>query len=49
MFNKEHPILKNVIDLIVDNIEKNSYPNDILNMTGPQGHSREIMRHIRTH
>lgn len=46
MFNKEHPILKNVIDLIVDNIENNSYPNDILNMTGPQVYSKGI---IKTH
>lgn len=46
IFNKEHPILKEVIDLIVDNIENNSYPNDILNMTGPQVYSRGI---INTH
>lgn len=46
IFNKEHPILKEVIDSIVDNIENNSYPNDILNMTGPQVYSRGI---INTH
>jgi len=43
IFNKEHPILKEVIDLIVDNIENNSYPNDILNMTGPQVYSRGVV------
>jgi len=43
IFDKEHPILKKVIELIVDNIENNSYPNDILQMTGPQVYSRAIM------
>lgn len=42
IFNKKHPILKKVIELIVDNIQKNSYPNDILRMTGPQVYSRAI-------
>ena len=43
IFNKEHPILKEVIDLIVDNIQNNSYPNDVLNMTGPQVYSKGII------
>jgi GR25 family glycosyltransferase involved in LPS biosynthesis len=42
IFNKEHPILKKVIDLIVDNIKNNFYPNDILRMTGPQVYSKAI-------
>ena len=42
IFDKGHPILKEVINLVVDNIENNSYPNDILNMTGPQVYSRGI-------
>jgi mannosyltransferase OCH1-like enzyme len=42
IFDKQHPILKKVIDLIVDNIENNSYPNDILQMTGPQVYSKAI-------
>jgi len=43
IFDKEHPILKKVIELILDNIQNNSYPNDILNMTGPQVYSKAIM------
>lgn len=35
MFNKGHPILKRTIDLIVDNIKNNNYPNYIHKMTGP--------------
>jgi mannosyltransferase OCH1-like enzyme len=35
MFKAGHPILKIVIDLVVDNIKNNKYPNDIHKMTGP--------------
>lgn len=35
IFRKGHPILKKVIELIVDNIKTNKYPNDIIKMTGP--------------
>lgn len=44
IFDKGHPILEKVIELIVDNIENNSYPNDILRMTGPQVYSEAIRR-----
>jgi len=42
IFSKHHPILKKVIDLVVDNIKNNSYPNDICNMTGPLVYTRGI-------
>jgi len=35
IFNKEHPILRMTIQLIVRNIKENKYPNDIHKMTGP--------------
>jgi len=35
MYKKEHPILKRVIEIVVDNIKNNRYPNDVMNMTGP--------------
>jgi inositol phosphorylceramide mannosyltransferase catalytic subunit len=35
IFKKEHPILKKCIDLIVQNITNNTYPNNIHKMTGP--------------
>jgi len=42
IFSKEHPILKRTIDLIVDNIQRNRYPNNIHRMTGPLVYSRAI-------
>ena len=35
VFDKGHPILERVINLIVDNIKRNAFPNDIHKMTGP--------------
>lgn len=42
IFSKEHPILKKTIELIVDNIKNNKYPNDIIKMTGPSVYSNAI-------
>jgi len=42
IFSPGHPILKNVIDLIVENIQNNSFPNDILHMTGPRVFTRAV-------
>lgn len=42
IFDKEHPILEKVIELVIDNIQNNSYPNDILQMTGPQVFSKAV-------
>jgi mannosyltransferase OCH1-like enzyme len=42
IFKKEHPILKKTIDLIIDNIKYNRFPNDIHAMTGPAVYSRAI-------
>jgi hypothetical protein len=42
MFSKQRPILKRTIELIVDNIKNNEYPNNILNMTGPFVNSKAI-------
>ena len=35
MFSPRHPILKNAINLCIDNIYKNRYPDDIWAITGP--------------
>lgn len=35
IFSPKHPILKYVIDQVIDNIKNDRYPNDILRMTGP--------------
>jgi len=42
IFNKGHPILQLVIELIILNIKKNQYPNDIHKMTGPSVFSQAI-------
>ena len=36
IFNKNHPILKEVINLVNYNIDNNLYKDDILNLTGPK-------------
>ena len=42
IFAKEHPILKRTIELVVDNIKNNRFPNNILKMTGPYVYTRAI-------
>jgi mannosyltransferase OCH1-like enzyme len=42
IFSKQHPILKTTIDLIIDNIKNNKYPNDIHKTTGPTVYSKAI-------
>lgn len=42
IFSKNHPILKRTIDLVVENIKNNKYPNDIHKMTGPTVFTRAI-------
>jgi len=41
-FNKKHPILKQLIELIVFNINTNKHPNNISKMTGPYAYSTAI-------
>jgi len=41
-FCKDHPILKEVINLIVDNIIYNKYPNNVIKMTGPYVYTEGI-------
>jgi mannosyltransferase OCH1-like enzyme len=42
IFNKGHPILKKAIQLVVQNIMQNKYPNDIHKMTGPSVFSQAV-------
>lgn len=42
IFKSGHPILKKIIDFIVDNIKSNRYPNDIHKMTGPTVYTNAI-------
>ena len=47
IFRKGHPLLKRTIDLIVDNIQTNRYPNDVMKMTGPNIYSEAVAEAIR--
>lgn len=42
IFSKGHPILKKTVELIVENIKNNSFPNDIHKMTGPTVFTRAV-------
>jgi len=42
IFAKYHPVLKRTIELVVDNIQNNRYPNDIHKMTGPTVYTKAI-------
>lgn len=42
IFSKQHPILKKTIQLVCDNIKNNTFPNDILKMTGPFVYTKSI-------
>jgi mannosyltransferase OCH1-like enzyme len=47
MFRAGHPLLKRTIDLVVDNIKTNRYPNDISAMTGPVAFARAIGAEVK--
>ena len=42
MFDKQHPILKRAIDIVVENITNESHVDDIFYLTGPQAFSKAI-------
>lgn len=42
IYKKGHPILKRAIEIVVNNIHKNAFPNNILKMTGPVAYSQAI-------
>lgn len=42
IFNKNHPALKKVIDIVIENIKYNKYPNNVIDMTGPGAFSKGI-------
>jgi mannosyltransferase OCH1-like enzyme len=46
VFKKGHPVLKKTMELIVENIQQNRFPNDIHKMTGPTVFTRAIQEVI---
>jgi len=50
IFSKKHPILKKTIDFLINNINNNTYPNNIYKTTGPAVLSRAINYiHLKTY
>lgn len=42
VFEAEHPFLKKTLDIVLDNLKENRYPNDVHMMTGPTAYSYAI-------
>ena len=42
IFEAGHPFLKRTLDMVVENIKENKYPNDVHQMTGPSAYSMSI-------
>lgn len=42
IYDKDHPFLKRTLDLVLDNIRNNRYPNNVHKMTGPSVYSQAI-------
>jgi inositol phosphorylceramide mannosyltransferase catalytic subunit len=40
VYEKGHPFLRKVLDAVIENIKANKYPNNVLEMTGPNLYSR---------
>lgn len=47
IFAPEHPILKRVLELVIDNINSNPYPYDVHRMTGPSVYSQAVSEYIQ--
>lgn len=46
-FKPGHPFLKKTIELMIDNIKENKYPNDVHRMTGPTVYTDAILACIK--
>ena len=47
MFNKNHPALKKVIEIVIENIKYNKYPNNVIKMTGPGAFSKGLKLYFK--
>ena len=48
IFEKNHPILKHTLNIIVDNIMKNKYSNNVIYCTGPVPYSIAVEHYLNT-
>ncbi|VAW26108.1 hypothetical protein MNBD_BACTEROID06-185 [hydrothermal vent metagenome] len=49
IYSKGHPFLQKTIEAIIDNIKSNKYPNQVLEMTGPNLYSKVLKDCFKTH
>lgn len=49
IFEAGHPFLKHTLDIVIDNIRQNAYPNSVHWMTGPTAYSKAILACIAAH
>ncbi len=42
VFEAGHPFLKKTLDIVIENLKNNTYPNDVHRMTGPSAYSMAI-------
>lgn len=42
IFNKEHPVLKRVLEIVLDNIQTHRYPHDVHATTGPTAYTQAV-------
>lgn len=49
IYEKGHPFLQKTLDAVLDNIRTNRYPNEVLEMTGPNMYSRVLEECFKKH
>ena len=42
VFESGHPILKRTLEIVIENLTQNKFPNDVHQMTGPAAYSRAV-------
>jgi hypothetical protein len=47
VFEPEHPFLKKTLDIVMENLRENKYPNDVHKMTGPSAYSKAIQECLK--
>ncbi|MGY4383522.1 mannosyltransferase OCH1-like enzyme [Pedobacter sp. UYP24] len=47
IFEPNHPFLVKTMEIVIENLENNSFPNDVHKMTGPSAYTKAIMECIK--
>ncbi len=48
IFEPNHPFLKKTMEIVIENLENNFFPNDVHKMTGPSAYTEAIKQCIKT-